>query len=224
MLGGVAGLGTVVFALAIGPLTQLMLPAWIVELPGALARRVAISVEASEATITSTVVKRSSVSHSSRRRVDPAVGDRRPHLARGEVVEHDDAAALDEVGDRVDPDLGGLAGVEEQQRVGTLVEQRRPVRGEHLDQRVVGEDLRGRLREPGVELGGDDPGLLAAYAGAQPGRCRRRSRCRTRPSSRPGSRPASRAAGRSRCGRRRRSRPADRRRTPGSTISGSSGR
>jgi len=31
-LGGVLGLGTVLFALAIGPLTQLMLPAWIVEL------------------------------------------------------------------------------------------------------------------------------------------------------------------------------------------------
>jgi uncharacterized membrane protein YczE len=33
VLGGVAGFGTVVFALAIGPLTQWMLPAWIVELP-----------------------------------------------------------------------------------------------------------------------------------------------------------------------------------------------
>jgi uncharacterized membrane protein YczE len=32
-LGGVLGLGTVLFALAIGPLTQVMLPAWIVELP-----------------------------------------------------------------------------------------------------------------------------------------------------------------------------------------------
>ena len=30
LLGGVAGLGTVLFALAIGPLTQAMLPAWIV--------------------------------------------------------------------------------------------------------------------------------------------------------------------------------------------------
>jgi len=29
-LGGVAGLGTVLYALAIGPLTQLMLPTWIV--------------------------------------------------------------------------------------------------------------------------------------------------------------------------------------------------
>jgi uncharacterized membrane protein YczE len=32
-LGGVLGLGTVLFALAIGPLTQVMLPAWIVEPP-----------------------------------------------------------------------------------------------------------------------------------------------------------------------------------------------
>jgi uncharacterized membrane protein YczE len=33
LLGGVAGLGTVLYALAIGPLTQLMLPACTVELP-----------------------------------------------------------------------------------------------------------------------------------------------------------------------------------------------
>jgi len=32
LLGGVAGFGTVLYALAIGPLAQLMLPAWIVEL------------------------------------------------------------------------------------------------------------------------------------------------------------------------------------------------
>jgi uncharacterized membrane protein YczE len=31
LLGGVAGIGTVLFALAIGPLTQLMLPIWIVD-------------------------------------------------------------------------------------------------------------------------------------------------------------------------------------------------
>ena len=97
LLGGVAGLGTVLYALAIGPLAQLVLPvghrraagrragsgrpltrparvppprpartraAW----PAATRpqRRVAISVEASEATITSTVVKRSSVSQRSR--------------------------------------------------------------------------------------------------------------------------------------------------------------
>ena len=33
LLGGVAGLGTVLYALAIGPLTQLMLPTWIVDVP-----------------------------------------------------------------------------------------------------------------------------------------------------------------------------------------------
>lgn len=33
LLGGVAGLGTLVYALGIGPLTQLMLPWWTVELP-----------------------------------------------------------------------------------------------------------------------------------------------------------------------------------------------
>ena len=39
-LGGVLGIGTVLFALAIGPLTQLMLPAWIVEVPAPEPRRV----------------------------------------------------------------------------------------------------------------------------------------------------------------------------------------
>jgi uncharacterized membrane protein YczE len=34
LLGGVAGVGTVLYALAIGPLTQLMLPAWIVDVTG----------------------------------------------------------------------------------------------------------------------------------------------------------------------------------------------
>lgn len=33
LLGGVAGFGTVLYALAIGPLTQMMLPGWIVRLP-----------------------------------------------------------------------------------------------------------------------------------------------------------------------------------------------
>lgn len=33
LLGGVAGVGTALYAFGIGPLTQLMLPAWIVELP-----------------------------------------------------------------------------------------------------------------------------------------------------------------------------------------------
>jgi uncharacterized membrane protein YczE len=36
LLGGVAGLGTVLYALAIGPLTQLMLPFWIVEVDSGL--------------------------------------------------------------------------------------------------------------------------------------------------------------------------------------------
>lgn len=73
-LGGVAGAGTVLYALAIGPLTQLMLPWWTVELdhPAAIVpggsgqRRVATTADASEATMTSTAVKRSSVSHCSR--------------------------------------------------------------------------------------------------------------------------------------------------------------
>lgn len=65
LLGGALGVGTVAYALAIGPLTQRMLPTWIVPV-GPAQRRVAMRVEASEATITSTVVKRSSVSHSSR--------------------------------------------------------------------------------------------------------------------------------------------------------------
>jgi uncharacterized membrane protein YczE len=38
LLGGVAGLGTVLYALAIGPLTQAMLPTWIVEVPTASSR------------------------------------------------------------------------------------------------------------------------------------------------------------------------------------------
>lgn len=41
LLGGVAGFGTVLYALAIGPLTQLMLPSWVVPLlPAAPALRV----------------------------------------------------------------------------------------------------------------------------------------------------------------------------------------
>jgi len=38
LLGGVAGLGTVLYALAIGPLTQAMLPTWIVEVPTSSSR------------------------------------------------------------------------------------------------------------------------------------------------------------------------------------------
>lgn len=76
-LGGVAGVGTLLYALAIGPLAQLMLPWCTVELAspavavgegdaGEGQRRVATTAEASEATITSTAVNRSSVSHCSR--------------------------------------------------------------------------------------------------------------------------------------------------------------
>lgn len=64
-LGGHIGLGTVLYALAIGPLTQRWLPAFVVTLPEPQ-RRVAMSAAVSVATITSTVVNRSSVSHSSR--------------------------------------------------------------------------------------------------------------------------------------------------------------
>lgn len=39
LLGGVAGLGTVLYALAIGPLTQVMLPAWIVEVESPVVAR-----------------------------------------------------------------------------------------------------------------------------------------------------------------------------------------
>jgi uncharacterized membrane protein YczE len=65
VLGGVVGMGTVLYALLIGPLVQLMLPLFVVELPAQ--RRVAMMTAASEATLTSTAVNRSSVSHPSRR-------------------------------------------------------------------------------------------------------------------------------------------------------------
>ena len=65
LLGGVAGLGTVLYALAIGPLTQLMLPGSS-RSASERQRLVAMRVEASGATITSTAVKRSSVSQCSR--------------------------------------------------------------------------------------------------------------------------------------------------------------
>ena len=95
LLGGVVGIGTVLYALAIGPLVQLFLPRLTVALrvpdrgdgcdqPAASAgtrsrvrrrpsehgggqRRVATSTDASSATMTSTAVKRGSVSHCSRR-------------------------------------------------------------------------------------------------------------------------------------------------------------
>ncbi len=68
-LGGPVGVGTVVYAAAIGPLVHVLLPRLTVLLPvpGKPAQRlVASSTEASEATITSAEVNRSSVSHRSR--------------------------------------------------------------------------------------------------------------------------------------------------------------
>ncbi len=67
-LGGAVGLGTVLYALSIGPLVHVLLPRFVVPLPGPVAaqRLLASSTDASEATMTSTVVNRSSVSHCSR--------------------------------------------------------------------------------------------------------------------------------------------------------------
>ncbi len=82
LLGGVAGLGTVLFALAIGPLTQLMLPTWIVELPGRPASpssdqgrgvRGDHDLDGREPLVGQPLLAE---------RVDPAVGDGRPDLAR----------------------------------------------------------------------------------------------------------------------------------------------
>ncbi|MGH3333164.1 MAG: YczE/YyaS/YitT family protein [Nocardioidaceae bacterium] len=66
MLGGVVGIGTIAYALAIGPLVQALLPRFVVELPAPPQRLVAISTDESGATMTSTEVNRSSVSHCSR--------------------------------------------------------------------------------------------------------------------------------------------------------------
>ena len=68
LLGGVVGLGTVLYALAIGPLVQLFLPRCIVELPDfpSAQRRVASTTDESSVTMTSTEVNRSSVNHCSR--------------------------------------------------------------------------------------------------------------------------------------------------------------
>ena len=176
-------------------------------------RRVAMSAEASGATITSTAVNRSSVSQVSRRMSTRPRGDRRPHLAGREVVEHDDAARLDQVGHGVDAGVLGDRGVQEQQRVGALVAQRRPVGGEHLDLRVVGEDLLRRVGQVGRRARRRGSGCRGVRRSAATP-CRPRSRCRTPPSCRRGSPPAWPAADRSRCGRRTRSPRAGRRRTP----------
>jgi uncharacterized membrane protein YczE len=68
LLGGTVGLGTVLYAVAIGPLVQLFLRWCIVELPEQPGpqRRVASITEESSVTMTSTDVKRSSVNHCSR--------------------------------------------------------------------------------------------------------------------------------------------------------------
>jgi len=120
--------------------------------------------EVSAATSTSTAVKRSSLSHSSPKGVDAAVEDRRPRLARSEVVEDDDCAVVHQLDDLVGHRGRRLAGVEEEQREGAPLEQRRPVGGEHFDLVVVGEDLSGGLGQVRVELGGEDPRLRAPYA------------------------------------------------------------
>ncbi len=72
LLGGTAGVGTVLYALGIGPLVHTLLPRLTVALPdpgtasGDPQRLVAMSTDASGATMISTVVNRSSVSQFSR--------------------------------------------------------------------------------------------------------------------------------------------------------------
>lgn len=68
LLGGAVGVGTIVYALAIGPLVQLFLRWTIVELPERVnaQRRVASTTDESSVTMTSTEVNRSSVNHCSR--------------------------------------------------------------------------------------------------------------------------------------------------------------
>jgi hypothetical protein len=91
------------------------------------------------------------------------VEDRRPERAGGEVVEHDDPALVDQVGDGVDADRAGVAGVEVEQRERALVGERGPVGGQDLDLGIVLEDLRRRPGQLRVELRGQDP-RFAAYA------------------------------------------------------------
>ncbi|MGN6130419.1 MAG: YczE/YyaS/YitT family protein [Nocardioidaceae bacterium] len=66
VLGGAVGVGTVLYALSIGPLVHVLLPRFVVPLPEPAQRLVASSTDASGATMTSTVVNLSSVSHCSR--------------------------------------------------------------------------------------------------------------------------------------------------------------
>lgn len=97
-LGGRLGIGTLLYAVAIGPLVQRMLPGWVVALPlgGEERRRVGGDhhLDGGEALVAQPGLAQD---------VDATVGERRPDLARSEVVHDHDAAALDQVGDGVDP-------------------------------------------------------------------------------------------------------------------------
>ena len=142
LLGGVVGAGTIVYALAIGPLVQALLPTFVV--PLADPRGSALGgdqdggvgghhdLHGGEPLVGQPLLPQ---------HVDAALEDRRPGLAGREVVEDHHAARLDEVDDRVGPAGLGLACVEEEQREGAAVAEGRPVRGDHLDLGVVDEDL-----------------------------------------------------------------------------------
>jgi uncharacterized membrane protein YczE len=171
-LGGVVGVGTVLYALAIGPLVQLMLPVFIVRLgPGCVEERSAPCgdedggvgghhhLDGGEPLVGEPLLAE---------HVDAALEDRRPGLAGREVVEHHDAAGLHEVDHRVDAAVLGLLGVEEEQGERAPVTQGGPVGCDHLDLGVALEDLRGRPCEGPIELGGQDPRALPDAA-AQPG-------------------------------------------------------
>jgi uncharacterized membrane protein YczE len=172
-LGGVVGIGTVLYALAIGPLVQLMLPWFIVRLDNAPGFEVRSAfggdedggigghhhLDGREPFVGEPLLAE---------HVDPTLEDRRPGLTGREVVEDHDAPGLDEVDDRVDPAVLGLLGVEEQQGERAAVAQGGPVGGDHLHLRVALEDLRCRFGEGLVELGGQDPRVLPDPA-AKPG-------------------------------------------------------
>jgi uncharacterized membrane protein YczE len=188
LLGGVVGLGTVVYALSIGPLVQLMLPWAIVPLEP-VGRKVSAlrgdedggvgghhHLDGGEPLVGQPLLTE---------HVDPTLEDRRPRGARREVVEHHDPAGLDEVDDGVRAAALGLLGVQEQQGERAAVAQGRPVRRDDLDLRVVLEDLGGRLGEGGVELGGEDAGVAADTA-AQPRRAHAASRAELGKRPRPG--------------------------------------
>jgi uncharacterized membrane protein YczE len=172
-LGGVVGVGTVLYALAIGPLVQLMLPVFIVRLGAGCVTEVSSApggdedrgvgghhhLDGGEPIVGEPLLAE---------HVDAALEDRRPGLARREVVEHHDSAGLDEVDDRVDAAVLRLLGVEEEEGERAAVAQGGPVGRDHLDLGVALEDLRGRPGEGLVELGGQDPRVLPDAA-AQPG-------------------------------------------------------